>query len=288
MFILGIGGIAGSGKTTAADFIEIESLDYDLKPFRLSFADPVKIEAAKESGHPDAMTLKKEDPKRYRELMQSIADAGRPSTWVDAMNERLKELAKEELEQADDGMFNEYIVIIDDVRFPNELQMLQNEWGAETLFIFAADREVPDSEGAWRTHESEAMSQKIEAMLPDYTELFGWSIFNNKDNLEFERKLTERLLYLTGTHASRYGDECLCTQCRAFRADIQSEEMIESFKEAIRDIQAQPGLTEEEKEMIVHQFEQIIEDLENGANPLDYFDDPRWSETDEETDDGDT
>ena len=284
MFVIGIGGIAGSGKSTAADFIEIESINHDCKPIRLSFADPVRAQAAEEAGFEDWRILKDQNHEMYRILCQSIADAGRPSKWVNIMHEKLKEIQKEEAEDSC-PIFEERLVIIDDVRYPNELELV-NSWQGVTLFIRQGDRPVEDS-GAWRAHDSEWLNQQVEAARPEYADSYEWEIFNDRDEVALEKKLMDRLPAFTGVAPNRYSDKCNCTSCKIFRADVSSSEMIDSFREAIETAENDPDLDDESKTAIRETFTDFIEKLERGEiTPLDLIFEEE--DVDEDPDDSDS
>lgn len=268
MFVLGFGGMAGSGKTTAADFVEIESINLDCKPIRISFADPVREQAAKEAGYTDWRIFKNEKHDLYRERCQAIADEGRPGKWVDIMNAKLKEIELEEA-KCTDPLFTERLVIIDDVRFQNELELVK-AWAGVSVFVFLGTRTNELADGKWRAHESEWMNQHVEAGRPDYDDLYTWLVYNDKDEKTFEKKLLERLDNFCGTNPSRYSFQCSCSSCRIFRADIQVEEMIAGFEDAIDLAQEDPDLSDSSKKDIEDTLTELIEGLESGEiSPLD-------------------
>ncbi len=278
MHVLAIGGMGRVGKSTVADYIEIESINHDCRPIRLSFADPVKVEACKETGYDDWRILKQEKPDLYRKVCQDIGDEGRPSSWVDKMQASLIELQIDELKQ-DTNLFEEYLVIIDDVRYPNELEMLK-DFEATTLFVYAGTRELPNMIG--REHESEEMSQKIEMMIPGYSEIFEWSIFNEADNITLEEKLDERMDYLVGSSPSRFGKPCPCNSCKAFKTDIRVEEIVDTFQRALDSMMESDDYTAEEKAEMREELEAFIQKIKDGdIKPEDVFPDERWTSGDE-------
>lgn len=284
MHVIGIGGIAGSGKTTAADYIQIESINFDCKPIRLSFADLVRKEAGERSGYDDWRILKEKDPNEYRKLCQSIADDGRPSRWVNYMNEKLATIQKQELED-DDPVFCERVVIIDDVRYENEIELLK-AWHAELIFVFAGDRKVQNANGKWRAHESEWLNQKIEGGSADAEAFFKWSVFNNGSEMQFEKKLHDRLQYVLGVDPTRFANECTCVSCRGFRCDVQADELIAGFKEAIREARLDPNIPEDIKDDLIAVFLDYIAKLESGEmSPLDVINRENFFTTDDEDDD---
>lgn len=292
MQVIGIGGIAGSGKSTTADYIEIESINFDCRPIRLSFADMVRKEAGERSEHKDWRILKEKNPAVYRQLCQSIADDGRPSAWVNYMNERLAQIQKEEAEDTD-PIFCERVVIIDDVRYENEIDLLK-AWHAELVFVFAAGRDIPDANGAWRSHESEYLNQKIEGGSIDAEDFYGWAIFNNGTELDYEKKLHERLPALLGVDPTRFTNKCECIACRGFRCDVQADELIEGFRRAIAEASKDQDIPEDIKEDLIHTFKEYITKLESGEmSPLDIIQRENFftieeEDDDEETDDSDS
>ena len=283
MHVVVLGGMARVGKTDVADIIEMEAAMEGMHPVRVSFASPLKNAVAKEHGYDDWRKFKEDQPEVYRDQCQEIGASCRaknPNHWVELWEKELAELQEEELKQ-DDSKTNEWmetLVIVDDCRYPNELEAAKR-FDALTLFIYAGSRvaDLPEADADWRAHESEEMSQKIEAMLPDYQKLFDWAIFNDKTYAELEQKMEERLPHLLGLHGSRFGKECKCNECIAFRADVQPEELIEHFREALDEIFKDDDLPDDFKDQIRETFEDIIEDLESGKqSPMDFFRTAWW------------
>ena len=292
MHVVVLGGIARVGKTDVADIIEMEAKAEGMRVKRVSFASPLKEAVAKEHGYDDWRKFKEEKPQVYRDECQRIGAEKRaenPDYWVDRWNETLNTLTQEELLNGDGPLgWEEYLVIADDCRYPNELEAAKL-WDALTMFVFAGRRlpEVPDVDAPWRAHESEEMSQKIEAMLDDYQDLFEWSIFNDGTMADLENKLKERMPFLIGQHGVRFGQECTCNECKAFKADIQAEELIEYFREALEDVWNDDQIPDEMKDDVRERFEDIIEKIEDGEmNPMDFFRNKWW--TNEEVDDEDS
>lgn len=268
MFVLGIGGMAGSGKTTAADFIEVESINLDCDPIRLSFADPVREQAAAQAGYDDWRIFKKEKHSVYRKLCQTIADEGRPNKWVNIMNDKLKAIEAEEVKDTL-PIFMERLVIIDDVRYRNEIDLVK-AWAGVPVFINLGARSSTLEGGEWRAHESEWMNQQVEAGRPEYSDLYDWFMFNNKDQLALEKKIEARLDAFCGTSPTRFAKPCDCATCKIFRADIQVEEMVDGFEDAIERANNDPDLEDQTKKDIEEAFQDIIDGLEDGSiSPLD-------------------
>jgi hypothetical protein len=294
MHVIVLGGMARVGKTDAADFIEDEAIEAGMRPYRVSFATPLKEEAAKENGYGnDWRKFKKEQPEKYRDYCQEIgaeARAGNEDYWVDLWVERLNEIQEQELDNyGPDGEWEESVVIVDDCRYPNELDAAKM-FNALTMFIFAGGRasSLPEMDAPWRAHESEEMSQKIEAMLEDYNQLFDWAIFNDGTFQDLQYKLQDRINYILGLNPSRFGNVCQCPECISFRSDIQAFEIIDSFREALAEIMEDPDLSDEDKETLRENFEELIEDLEEGRrSPMDLFKPKAWDKDEEDDDDED-
>lgn len=297
MFVLVIGGMAGVGKTKVADYLEKSAFLMGFTPKRISFASPLKDYVAKQHGYDDWRVFKHEHPETYRKHCQEIGASKRevnPNYWIDIWKETLLEEQKKELEQNDcqDTQWSETCIIVDDCRYKNELEAAK-EFEAVTLFIYAGKRakDLPDIDASWRAHESEWLSQRIEAFEDGYENLFDWCLFNSTTEEELFRKIDERLPFFVGDHASRFGDICRCGSCMAFKYDLQPEELTESFKQAIDEISVDSDLPEEMKKDILSQLEDMIDKIESGnITPMDFFDPDRWidkdDDDDEETEDG--
>ena len=283
MHVVVLGGMARVGKTDVADIIEMEAAMEGLHPIRVSFASPLKEAVAEEHGYDDWRKFKEERSEFYRDQCQEIGALKRsedPDYWVNLWKDQLLELQQIELEQ-DNSETNEWmetLVIVDDCRYPNELEAAK-EFEAFTMFIYAGSRaaDLPEADADWRAHESEEMSQKIEAFLPEYNNLFDWSLFNDKDYAELEQKMEERLKHILGLAPSRFGRECKCNECLAFKSDIQANELIDQMKASLEDLFNDAGLEDEIKDQIREAFEDIIEDLESGKKvPMDFFRTAWW------------
>jgi len=310
MHVVVLGGMARVGKTDVADLIEMEGAMEGYKPLRVSFASPLKEAVAKEHGYDDWRKFKEDKPEVYRDQCQEIGAARRaenPDHWVNLWCDELVKLQKEELTQEDKNTheWNEYLIIVDDCRYENELEAAK-KFEALTMFIFAGSRaaDLPEADADWRAHESEDMSNLIEAMHPDYQNKFDWALFNDKGLTELELKVDDRIDHILGLAPARFGKECNCNECIAFKADVQSAELIAHFREALEEIFQDKMLDDDFKDKIREAFEGIIEDLESGKQvPMDFFRTAWWKEalaeydlemedpnddTDEDADDSDS
>ncbi len=281
MHVVVLGGIARVGKTDICDILEMDAAAEGMRVKRISFATPLKEAVAEENGYgKDWRKFKDEKPEVYRDQCQEIGAARRaenPDHWVDLWEKQLDQLQKDELAA---GTYQEYLVLVDDCRYENELEAAKR-WEALTMFVYAGSRisDVPDIDAEWREHESEAMSEKIESMQDGYTNLFEWAIFNDKGLRELEMKLEERMDHLLGMHPARFGRKCDCNECLAFKADVQASELIDQFRTALAELFEDDSLEDEFKDSVREAFEDIIEDLESGRKkPMDFFRSTWWKD----------
>ncbi len=293
MHVIVLGGMARVGKTDVADMLEMEGEMEGFNVVRVSFASPLKEAVAKEHGHDDWRKFKEQMPEVYRDECQRIGAEKReqdPEHWVNLWCESLQKLMNEELERPNTDLgWEETLVIVDDCRYPNELEAAK-KFHALTMFVYAGARcaDLPEADADWRAHESEEMSQKIEAHLEGYQDLFEWSLFNDKDLPALDKKIQDRLKNLLGLTGARFGRVCPCNECKAFRADIQVEEIVEQFREALAAIFEDDTIDEETRDVIRDSFEDIIDDLESGkASPMDFFRSGWWEKAFEDKENND-
>lgn len=116
--IVGICGSAGAGKSTAAKYL-VDNYGF----MKMSFADPIK--AIAKNLFPDAPVGDRGGaplPSKYRRFYQQFGtDAARcvdPDVWVRLMRDRIESYLASQPQ-------SEYRVVIDDLRFPNEVEMVQ-------------------------------------------------------------------------------------------------------------------------------------------------------------------
>jgi len=111
MFIIGLCGKAGCGKSTIANSLAYSLASKGMSVFVIPLAQPVK-----EIANMFGWDWKKDE--RGRKLLQQIGtDVGREynvNIWIDKLKNKLLQLP------------DESIVIIDDVRFDNEVEFIEN------------------------------------------------------------------------------------------------------------------------------------------------------------------
>lgn len=174
MKIIGLAGLARSGKTTTANEIVGIAQSKGLRARVFSFADPIKSAAAvlgiNKADHPDI----------YRSFAQWVGTdlirVRRPDWWADRMEERIKGAA---------GDLD--LVVIDDVRFDNELAMIVRH-GGTACYLDAADRlgVDPHSPTGIYAHQSEDMALRIARRVkrePDDPMLFVHTVDANRPTI---------------------------------------------------------------------------------------------------------
>ena len=289
MQVIVLGGMARVGKTDVADYLEESAKIMGYNPVRLSFATPLKEAVAKENGYDCWRKFKEENAGLYRKECQdrgASARAADPDHWVNLWSVQLAELQRKETVGSSGKTWEETVVIADDCRYLNELEAAKM-FEAVKIFIYAGERSsaLPEADAAWRAHESEEMSQRVEAHDNDYTDLFDWALYNNKGVKELEDKLELRLDYFIGEHPSRFSNSCDCPECRSFRLDIQANEVIESFRETLEEIKTDTTLDEETRDRIIETFQDVIDDLESGEIDVTDVFKTDWSALMEDMDD---
>lgn len=144
-------GKARVGKTTLAEQAAKVAYENGFKPILLPFAKPLK-DMAKEKGY-DKDTM----PEEYRKFCQEYGSQKREEDedyWVNLWYDEVKRIF-----EADSD--SERVVIVDDCRYPNELQLI-HELNGTTLFIHSGERELPDANAEWRNHESEVLANSLD------------------------------------------------------------------------------------------------------------------------------
>jgi hypothetical protein len=198
MKVIAFAGLGQAGKTTAVDEICQWCMEKDGKffPVRLSFAGPLKeamaLMGARKGGRKDAL---------YRKGCQLIGDTFRdqefvpgvtkPDYWVNLMHDRFctETLSESDRLTIDAGKcWRETLVLIDDVRFINEIRLIQEDWDGKVIFIDGYRRLKKDMGAEWRQHSSEQLAtQYTMGNLDDET--MDYTVTNNSNEADFRRGL---------------------------------------------------------------------------------------------------
>lgn len=182
MQIFAFVGPARAGKTTASNYLEEECKERGYYTQRLSFAGPIKEGCARLG------ITKEKDHDEYRELAQRWGKGRRernPNHYIRKMGRALQRCAL--VEKSDYALldkqrnlccWSETVVIIDDVRYENEVAAL-HELGAHIVLVHPGESRIDFSE-EWRQHESESLANKIcqdEDELEYFNDLYdGWEV----------------------------------------------------------------------------------------------------------------
>ena len=198
MKVIAFAGLARAGKTTAARIVAQMYSEMGYKVDLMSFAEPMKRAAARIGLSKDT------DPKKYREVLQRWGSSRRdpnyrpgitgPDYWVNRVFVELVDVKfneKKDYKRWDAAgaprLFEERIVIFDDCRYPNEVEMIARINGI-TVFVDGLSR-VTDPLAEWRHHESEQMAwQYTLGGLPDET--FDYYLINDGDIDDLTSKLS--------------------------------------------------------------------------------------------------
>lgn len=184
MRVIAFAGPAQSGKTTVASLVEQNAIEAGYRVVREAFAGPLK-RAAERVG-----AGKQDDPDRYRSLCQKWGAEKRgkePGFWVRRMKDRLEKINTEEIGaysniwvQAHLTDWKETLVIIDDVRYLNEVELIKGIGG---VVVFIDPGKRIDLDDPFRKHESEKLATDYMAgRLPPVT--FDDMLVNGVDSLE--------------------------------------------------------------------------------------------------------
>lgn len=163
MRIIGLTGQARAGKSFVANYIAKRAWEKRMVPVFVSFAGALK-KAAAEAGHP-----KETDPQGYRAFCQTIGAQARqqdPYHWVKLTMQEIAEVAQREQKAIEEGHdVWERVVIIDDVRYRNEVEAII--WMGGLIGHVSAGSRLPEADAPWRSHDSERMAIAIDETKHD-------------------------------------------------------------------------------------------------------------------------
>jgi hypothetical protein len=187
--VIGIGGLAQAGKSTAAAAIAAEMFNRNWTPVMERFAGPLK-DASKLVGFEKGTKYESQ----YRQFCQVVGSMARdldPDWWVKRMQRRLDDIVDAEASDANSRHpWHERVVLIDDVRYENEVKLIR-QYGGKMLFVCAALR-LGDMDAPWRQHASEALALGYtRGELPE--DLFDIQLNNNSPDEEKFREIVAAL-----------------------------------------------------------------------------------------------
>ena len=189
-------GKARVGKTHAANLIAELAFADGLRPVFLPFAKPIK-DKAKAEGY-----TKEDNPQEYRSYCQLMGETARgidPDHWVKAWQKEFESYQDKESDLIrQDKKHWEYLVIVDDCRYLNEIALCK-DLNAHLCFISHGPRELEDHNGDWRNHESEEWANEVENNGQDY-DVEHW-IENHNGIKTYERMIREVYYQVSKTEA---------------------------------------------------------------------------------------
>jgi len=179
MNIIAFAGQARSGKTTMAHAFARSALEQGMTPVILSFAGPIKEIAQHEGLNKDS------NPEDYRLFCQNLGKSMRaedPDYWIKKFSEQLEVYAKRDAANLEnslkgDDKYSEMLVLIDDLRYENEFNLVRRLQGSVVLVV---RDELPDQSSKWRDHESEEFANYwTTAPMEDVEDMFDTAILND-------------------------------------------------------------------------------------------------------------
>lgn len=155
MIVVGLSGKARTGKShlTRELFTAAENLGWEVRV--APFAGPLKREAAEKGFGKD------ENPSAYREYCQTHGAGMRaedPDHWVRKWYKDIEVLRVEEMD-----IDKPLLVLVDDVRYQNEVDILRRK-GGTVCYVKHGKRPIDDPDGEWRKHESELIANELETL----------------------------------------------------------------------------------------------------------------------------
>lgn len=246
MRIIGFTGQAKSGKSHISKEIARIAFEAGFTPHLISFAGALK-QASAEAGFD-----KETNPKKYREFCQTHGAAMRaedPDYWVKLTVKEINAVLRREYDSLDRGdKYWEQVVIIDDVRYQNEINTVL-QMGGSMVHVYAGDR-LPTPYAKFRKHESEKLAKAIDKTKGTgakfqkyYTCMMPWGDpcetevvwFDNSGPPSEAKMMTEAIApLLLGTH-------------------IYLEEDLEDVKTK--------GLSEEERQALMEEIQKTLDIL---------------------------
>ena len=178
MKIIAFSGRARVGKSHITAALSRQLWDNGYVPVVLPLAAPLKAAAA-EAGFP-----KDTHPAEYRSFCQTEGAAARDldqDHWLKLWHDMYLDKMMNEL-----GSDAEYVVIVDDVRYANELQLINQMDNSKTIFVDEGSRSgtLEEDDAAWRDHHSEYLANEAHADWPSHRDDYDFRIINDGEVYE--------------------------------------------------------------------------------------------------------
>lgn len=240
MIVIGLSGKARTGKSslTRQLYSAAEQLGWDVEV--APFAGPLKRAAAKKHGYSDVAKFKEEMPDVYRSECQATGAGERakdPDHWVKLWMDDIAELRKMEMD-----IDNPLLVLVDDVRYQNEIDALA-KGGGTTCFVKHGKRPIDDPTGEWRKHESELIANELETLDDQDIKLRGYKYVIHNDGPEDElSKWAKKFVEVAAVDALEW--ECTCEACLAVienrpvdsrKVDNEIERLLDRLEDKLRE-----------------------------------------------------
>lgn len=141
MKVIGIGGYARAGKDAFVSIAKNILNKNNYEPSRVAFADNLKSEVQgmlRQNGFDvDVYTTDTDAKTKIRPLLVwwgcTRRDLGDGGYWVTVVDKQLRET--EAKAQAGGYTTDHMVVLVSDVRFPNEVEWVQKSWGGEFIHL---------------------------------------------------------------------------------------------------------------------------------------------------------
>ena len=265
MKVIGFTGQARCGKSYLSDRLAKAAFDAGQRPYLVSFAGALK-RASAEAGFP-----KDTHPSEYREFCQTHGAEMRakdPDYWVKKTIEEINELAQLENKLLNEGnKYWEVVVIIDDVRYQNEIDTIL-KMGGDIVHVTAGNR-LPVPHARFRRHESEKLAKAIDRTKgkgKKFESFFSTEMPWGKSN-------ADKIYWFDNSGTSKTGDKMLDTIAPLLLGTMllapEPEHQLES-------------LSEEDRKALIKELEDVMDqlfDLQDEDEDWDYDSDRDKDET---------
>ena len=265
MQIIALTGQARAGKTHVVQELARQAFEAGQKPVFVSFAGALK-RASAEAGYP-----KDTHPAEYRKFCQEHGAEMRaidPDYWVKKTMEEINQIAAMEQEAIANGeKYWERVVLIDDVRYENEIDAVAR---MEGLFIHVyAGKRLPTPYARFRRHESEKLAKRIDRTKGDYDKL---------EKIFYDRGDVECSVFWLENESSTKALTKLLDKFGKFFLGLYTV-LTEKPEKKERDPYKRQTISDDEMEEFLNELGNLFDKMSDEEPPSD------WEETDEHPDD---
>ena len=165
-----------------------------------------------------------------------------PNHWIDRWLSDLKETRTAHFNN--DRSEKPLTVIADDVRYENELELIQ-QGGGYTFFLTPGSRELPEASADWRTHESEMLANTLIGNPELAKQTFDYVVLNEGNEEDLNKWAISTLKLVLGWP----GDETTMCDCEGCLAAIENRPV--------------------DQDQIARELEDLLDDLEQQGDDDD-------------------